>query len=127
MKKILFYTITALLILGLWAVGELSYQEFTGKGSCPHFGVIPVCYLVLGSFVIPLISHITKKAKPLFYLFSGLAFLLAIFASSGQLSGRLECPKTSEGTPMCYISFFLFLSIISLKIIYQRLITTKTV
>lgn len=120
MKKILFYIVTALLIFGLWGAATLSYGEFSGTGGCPHLGVIPACYIVFICFLIPLITHIFGRRNSLFYLCSGFAFLLATFASVGQLSDAVQCPKTESGVPMCYISFFLFLAIISLKIIYQR-------
>ena len=117
--------IYALLIIGILATGNLVLGEITHEGTCPKLGVIPACYLVFLSFLIPLLVHIsqgftlsetlTKKRNIIYYLFTGFALALATYASIGQAIGKIQCPKTDYGLPMCYISFAIFLSLVLLK------------
>jgi uncharacterized membrane protein len=105
-----------LLIVGIIASGQLVYSEILHEGTCPKLSVIPACYLVFLSFLIPLIAQILKRGNVFYYLFTGFALALATYASIGQLIGKIECPKTDFGWPMCYISFVIFLCLVLLKI-----------
>ncbi len=114
------YLISIILILGIYGAGNLAYNEFLKEGTCPKLGIIPACYIVLVCFVIPFIAHIFNKGNIIYFLFTGFALTLAIYASIGQLFGNLQCPKTGNGIPMCYISFVIFASLILLKIILLK-------
>ena len=111
------YLILIIFIIGIYGVGNLAYHEFLQEEACPKLGPIPACYIVLVCFVIPLITHIFNIGKIIYFLFTGFALALAIYASIGQLLGNIHCPKTDDGLPMCYISFVIFASLILLKII----------
>jgi predicted membrane channel-forming protein YqfA (hemolysin III family) len=50
-------------------------------------------------------------------VFTGLAWSIATYGSIMQFSETVECPKTEEGIPMCYISFVMFSLLILLKTI----------
>tara|TARA_R110000751_G_scaffold272585_1_gene372789 strand:- start:225 stop:611 length:387 start_codon:yes stop_codon:yes gene_type:complete len=116
-KKITYYSILVVLIIGLFGAGILVIEEFkTGEG-CPKIMHIPMCLVVLICFIIPLIAHLLKKYNSIYFLFTGLAFLIAIIASVMQFKGLGECPKLDNGIPMCYLSFVLFSILITLKII----------
>jgi hypothetical protein len=114
-----------LLIIGIISSGNLVLGEISNEGTCPKLGVIPACYLVFLCFLIPLIVHIsqgftlsealTKRLNIIYYLFTGFALTLATYASIGQVIGKIQCPKTDFGLPMCYISFVIFLSLVLLK------------
>ncbi len=110
------YLISIILILGIYGAGNLAYNEFLKEGTCPKLGIIPACYIVLVCFVIPFIAHIFNKGKIIYFLFTGFALTLAIYASIGQLLVNLQCPKTEGGLPMCYISSVFFASLVLLKI-----------
>lgn len=117
-KKITYYSILVILIIGLFGAGELVIEEFkTGEG-CPKIMHIPMCLVILICFIIPLIAHLLKKWNVLYFLFTGLAGSIALMASIMQFTGNAECPKTTSGTPMCYYSLLIFSSLIILKI-YQ--------
>ncbi len=116
LKKITYYSILAILIIGLFGAGGLVIEEFkTGEG-CPKIMSIPMCLVILICFLIPLITHLLKKWNTVYFLFTGLAGSIALLASVMQFAGNAQCPKTGSGTPMCYYSLLLFSTLIILKI-----------
>lgn len=123
-KKITYYSILVILIIGLFGAGMLVVEEFKTGDGCPKILDIPMCLVVLICFVILLIAHLLKKYNSIYFLFTGLAFLIAIVASVMQYRGLGECPKLNNGIPMCYLSFALFSTLIILKIILIKI--TKT-
>jgi hypothetical protein len=114
------YIISIIFIIGIFGAGNLTYHEFLQEGACPKLGIIPACYIVLACFVIPFIAHIFNTGRIVYFLFTGFALALAIYASIGQLFGNLQCPKAESGIPMCYISFVIFASLVLLKIIVLK-------
>jgi len=119
-KKIIYYSILVILIIGLFGAGGLVIEEFkTGKG-CPKIMQIPMCLVILICFIIPLIVHLLRKINVLYFLFTGFAGSIALFASVMQFLEKAECPKTVSGTPMCYYSLLLFSSLIILKIYHLK-------
>lgn len=124
-KKITYFGILLILIIGLLGAGGLVVEEFkTGEG-CPKIMYIPMCLVILICFIVPLMAHLLKKWNILYFLFTGLAGSIALVASIMQYTGHAECPKTSSGTPMCYYSLLLFSSLIILKIYNQKLNNNK--
>ena len=120
-KKITYYSILVILIIGLFGAGELVIEEFkTGEG-CPKIMHIPMCLVILICFIIPLITHLLKKWNPLYFVFTGFAGSIALMASIMQFTGNAECPKTTSGTPMCYYSLLIFSSLIILKIYHLKI------
>jgi len=120
LKRITYYAILGILIIGVYGAGGLVVEEFkTGEG-CPKIMGIPMCLVILFCFLVPLIVHLLKKKNVLYFLFTGLAGSIALMASVMQLLGYAECPKTASGTPMCYYSLLLFSSLIVLKIYHQK-------
>ena len=123
-KIITYYSVLVILIIGLFGAGMLVVEEFKTGNGCPKIMDIPMCLVVLICFVIPLIAHLLKKYNSIYFLFTGLAFLIAIVASVMQFKGLGECPKLDNGIPMCYLSFALFSTLIIFKIILIKI--TKT-
>lgn len=120
LKRIAYYAILGILIIGVYGAGGLVVEEFkTGEG-CPKIMGIPMCLVILFCFLVPLIVHLLKKKNVLYFLFTGLAGSIALMASVMQLLGYAECPKTASGTPMCYYSLLLFSSLIALKIYHLK-------
>jgi len=119
-RNIINYLTFIIFILGIYGTGNLVYNEFLQEGACPKLGIIPACYIVLACFVIPFIAHIFSTGRIVYFLFTGFALALATYASIGQLFGNLQCPKTGNGIPMCYISFVIFASLVLLKIILLK-------
>ncbi|GAL62652.1 hypothetical protein [Algibacter lectus] len=121
LKRITYYAILGILILGVYGAGGLVVEEFkTGEG-CPKIMGIPMCLVILFCFLVPLIVHLLKKWNVLYFLFTGLAGSIALVASIMQFTGNAECPKTTSGTPMCYFSLLLFSSLIVLKIVHSKM------
>ena len=124
-KKITYYSILIILIIGLFGAGGLVIEEFKTADGCPKIMQVPMCLVVLVCFIVPLIAHLLKKWNVLYFLFAGLAGSIALVASIMQYTEHAECPKTDSGTPMCYYSLLLFSSLIILKIYYLKLNNQK--
>ncbi len=119
-KKLTYYLILVILIVGIIGAGSLVLEEFKTGDCCAKIMHIPMCLVVLICFIVPLIAHLLKKWNVLYFLFTGLAGNIALVASIMQFTGNAECPKTASGTPMCYYSLFLFTSLIILKIYHLK-------
>ena len=112
--------ITILLTIGFFFALNLVYKEITQGNQCPIIGEIPACFFVVLFFIIPLVTHLIKKGKVLFYIFSGIGLALATFASFGQLTANVQCPTIGNGIPTCFIAFTLFSVSIVLKLLLIR-------
>ena len=126
-KKITYFSILIILIIGLLGTGGLVIEEFKTGNSCPKIAQIPMCLVILICFIIPLIVHVLKKWNVLYFLFTGFAGSIALVASIMQFSGNGECPKTTSGTPMCYYSLLLFSSLIILKIYHLKTLNNQQI
>lgn len=103
--------------IGILGAGLLVYDEIKTTNVCPKLLGIPACYIILTFFIIPFFTHIVKGKNVIYFLFVGIAFVIALVASIMQFTGLGECPKTDNGTPMCYYSLLLFTALIFLKIV----------
>jgi len=72
--------------------------------------------------VLPLVVHLLRKYKALYFVFTGLATNIAVIASIMQFTGNSECSKLDGGTRMCYLSFLILSTLIALKIIENRIL-----
>ena len=115
-KKVLSIAITILLLIGIWGTGGLVWNEIQTGNGCPKIWIIPACVIVFICFLIPLIVHVLGIWDLVYFVFTGLALTIAIAASFMQFTGNGECPKLDNGTPMCYLSFLIFSTLIGLKI-----------
>ena len=118
--------IITIFVIGILGTGSLVINEFTTGEGCPKFGHIPACYMIFACFVIPFLAHLLKKWNFIYFLGTGLAFIIAVIASIMQFNGNAECPKTSNGIPMCYYSFLIFSSLILLKVLYIKYKNIRT-
>ena len=119
-KSIINIIIIIIFLIGIVGAGSLVLDEISTGDSCPKFGFIPACYIILACFVLPFIAHLIKKWNFIYFLGIGFALLIASVASIMQYTGNAECPRTSGGPPMCYYSFLIFLILILLKIMYLK-------
>ena len=118
--NILNYLIFFLLAIGIYGAGSLTYHELLQEGICPKLGSIPACYIILSCFVVPFFAHLLDKWKAIYFIFTGTALALAMYASIGQIFDKVHCPQTEGGLPMCYISFVLFACLVLAKIIVTK-------
>jgi hypothetical protein len=107
----------------LWNVVGLSLREWSSGGACPSLLGVPACYVVAIAYLFVLISSLTNQ-KPLygrlFMAGAGIVVGLAVIGSFLQVAGIAECPKTSSGFPMCYLSLSIGLLLIGLFVMRER-------
>jgi len=118
------YWLSNILIIGILAFTiygtyPLVQKEWVQGDICPKIAGIPACYIVLICFTIALLFHILKgkKTNLLYFVAIGINTLFATTGTVGELTGLTECPRTAGGTPMCFISLGICLTLLLLKII----------
>ena len=117
--------IIGLLLMVFFGVGSLSYEEFTEHNICPKLIGIPACYIIFGCVFLIFTGHFIKS-NALFFIAASIPFTIAIIASALQFFDKAQCPKTSSGIPMCYLSFLFFSLIIILKLRLIKNVKIKT-
>ena len=117
--KILSFLIWGIVLIGLNGVWGLVRNEYVTGNGCPKLIGIPACYIIFTCLILILVSEINvlKDRSKLFWVGAGVAWLIAAVGATGQYFGWLECPKTVGGTPMCYLSFAMFTSLLLLKVL----------
>ena len=123
MTKIISILIWLIGLIGLYGSFNLIYDELTSGNICPKIIGIPACFIILICFSLVLLGHasILQKRPWVYFLGAGIAITLATYGSLGELLDFAECPKTSSGIPMCFLSFGLFATLLFLKIIQKRI------
>ena len=114
MKDYFFRTAIILLAsVGVLGVGRISIIHWTGEASCPMIGSLPACYIILIGYSLIVLSMypLVQKALVLFVIGWAPVVLLALTGVVGELTGVLQCPHLENGTPQCYISAALALTI----------------
>ncbi len=125
MKQILFIVIVIILLFSIYGSFNLSMVDFHKKNICPKVLGIPACYIVLLFFILGLAGHVFKEylGRDLWYYgFIAVPFLLALGGSLTELSGKVICPRTPDGTPMCFISLGICTTLLILKYTEIRLL-----
>ena len=115
--------IGGILVFLLYGVGNLAYADYEKPGGlCPKLMGIPACYIILACVLGAVISFLlaAPMSSWVYFVATGLATTIAVAGTVGQLSGLTECPKTSGGTPMCFISLGVFSCLILLKVLALR-------
>ena len=111
-----YYIIIVILLFVIYGSFSLSRHDYKKKDVCPKILGIPACYLVFIFFVGALAIQLLQPAQA--YLYYGLLavpFLLALAGTLTELSGKVICPRTPGGTPMCFISLGFCTLLIGLK------------
>ena len=110
------------ILIGVWGIGDLVWSEFQHAHTCPKLLGIPACYFIFFFIVAVLVSHlkVLKDKNFLYFLFGGIAWLIAVMASYMQYNELAQCPKTESGFPLCYGSFALFGVLLLLKVVEMR-------
>jgi len=119
MKQIVTYFILAILVFAIYGAIKLSIVDYKKKNVCPKILKIPACYIVFIFFFLSAAVHIIPGVKNYYLYFSFLMipFLLALAGTVTELSGKVVCPRTPGGTPMCYISLGICSCLLLLKFI----------
>ena len=114
--------IWVVLLFGLSGSMPLVSREFVEGNICPRILGTPACYIIFGCLLLALISHANflKDKNKLYFTGVLVALSIATVGSIGNLLGYIECPKTDNGTPMCYLSFMLFFGLLLGKLLLLR-------
>ncbi len=113
----LYYIIIAILVFVIYGSFMLSRKDFRKKNVCPKVLGIPACYLVFLFFVAALLVHSFSFGTPYSYFgFLAVPFLLALTGTIVEMTGKVICPRTPGGTPMCFISLGFCATLIALKL-----------
>ena len=119
MKIILFFLIVGILLFTIYGSLNLSITDFQKKDVCPKVLGIPACYIVFLFFALAMLAHVLKgpfQSDWWYYGFMLVPFLLALSGTLAELSGKVVCPRTPRGTPMCFISLGFCTLLILLKV-----------
>lgn len=111
----------AIIVISFFAINgavNLSIKDYQQTNICPKLLGIPACYVVLVCFLFILVPHIKRVYRRNLWYFGVLAIplLLALSGTLSELSGKVVCPRTAGGIPMCYISLGICLSLLLLKL-----------
>ncbi len=117
MKQVLFWLIILIASFAIYGSFGLSMNDWKIGNICPKILGIPACYIVLTCFTIALVAHLIphSKSKWMYFFFIGVVTLIASTGTFGELTGLAKCPRTAGGTPMCFISLAICLSLLILK------------
>ncbi|WP_282071390.1 hypothetical protein [Polaribacter atrinae] len=121
LKKVLHIILILIFVLSILGASSLVYDEFINESICPKIFNIPACYIIMGCFIMPLLGHLLKWNNYIYFIGTGLAFSIALYGTTSQLLEIVQCPKTSTGIPMCFISLSIFTSLIFLKIMLLKI------
>ena len=117
MNTVLYYIILVVLSFVIYSSFRLSRRDYRKKNICPKILGIPACYIVCLFFTVALLSHLFFGSSPYWYFgFLAVPFMLAFLGTVTELTGKVICPRTPGGTPMCYISLGICSLLIFLKI-----------
>ena len=109
----------AMILLGLWGAGKLSFQQYQTGEACPVLGnFIPACYIAFGGYILIAIgavlsffpvgtdgvSAIQTWSRYLFWGGTVVAGGLAALATVMELVKGDVCPVAFGSVPMCYVS-----------------------
>lgn len=105
-KTVARWLLVSIAAIGVIAVANISFSQFTGQSQCPQLGKFPACYIVLVFYTLILISAVFRTAIPSMIFWIGWAgvFVMAVTGTALEISGLETCPRTGSGTPTCYFS-----------------------
>lgn len=123
----------ALVLVGLWGAGRLSYDQFQTGEACPILGdTVPACYIALGGYLLialgvalAIVMSGSAAANYLFWAGTIVAGGLAAMATVLELIKGDVCPKLGS-VPMCYLSLA-FSIVIAVLFVIQNYQTTNAV
>jgi hypothetical protein len=102
-----------LAIFGVVGVAPIALQQWTGASACPALGPVPACYVALVGYSLVAVSVFFEGRVRLAVFLAGFIpiFALAATGSGLELLGQNACPKSTTGTPLCYYSLALAISL----------------
>lgn len=118
----------ALAGVGLIGVSIISWGQYSGTSTCPGFGPVPACYVILISYASVVISAFSYNRQRAWFFWPGWfgVFAAAALGSSFELAGRVTCPRSGGGTPTCYFSLLMAVLILLLYLAATRRLADRT-
>jgi len=122
-RIIAYLGMVALTVIGLLGVIPLVRSELALGDVCPKIIGIPACFIILICliFITFGLFRIAKFGHKLFWIGTLIAVSIAAFGTVSNAIGYVECPKTSGGFPMCYLSFMIFAGIGILRLVERKM------
>jgi len=109
----------------LSVIVRVSIAQWQTGNACPMIGPIPLpaCYVVSVSYAAMGIASLlwTKPLQWLFFAGATPVILLALAGTYLELKGSATCPASSAGTPMCYYSLAIGLSMLIVFLVVLRI------
>ena len=104
--------ITLIAGLGVYGGTQLSLSHLQTGETCPMFGPLPACYLVLAGYLLVVIAAwVPARLRPIAFWTGWLpVFGLALAGSVYELIQGDVCPRTPGGIPQCFFSLAITLS-----------------
>ena len=129
MKNIWYWLIILIASFAIYGSTGLVIDEYEIGNICPKILGIPACYIVLFCFSGGLLAHLLPIAneKYIYFFFIGTITLIASTGTIGELTGMAKCPRTAGGTPMCFISLAICLSLLVSKFAWLRSMKTERI
>ena len=123
MKNIFYWLIILVAGFAVYGSSGLVMNEWEVGNICPKILGIPACYIVLFCFLGALLAHLFSfpKEKYIYFILIGTVTLIASTGTIGELTGTAKCPRTDGGTPMCFISLAICLTLLTLKFGWLRM------
>ena len=125
LKKIVQVVLWGLVLFGLYGGLNVSYLNWNNSGSCPYISIVPICYVVTIGYTLAMVGLVYSK-RFLFLTGWGVFALIALLGTAFELNTGLTCPRSSFGTPLCYLSLALSMAIIVLYCITGRITQTAS-
>ena len=123
MKQAFFWIIILIALIAIYGTTALVMNEWQSGEACPKILGIPACYIVFVAFTLGLIGHLKSggAGRWIFIMAIGLVTIIATTGTIGELTGTAKCPRTTGGTPMCFISLGICISLLVSKFLYLKL------
>ena len=123
MKKIMSILIILIAAFAVYGSFSLSMNDWVTGNVCPKILGIPACYIVFVCFATALISQVVSVSKStlIFFIAVGIVTAIATTGTVGELTGTAKCPRTAGGTPMCFISLAICVSLLVSKVILLKI------
>jgi len=115
--KIMYWVTWVILLFAVWGALNLSHTEWIEKDVCPKIIGIPACYIVLSIFFSAAVMHLinVKISNYLYFALLCIPLFLALKGSIIEITGTQICPRSGGGTPMCFYSLALCVSLMVSK------------
>lgn len=114
---LMYWVTVVILAFAITGSGNLSRKDWKKKDICPKILGMPACYIVFAFFLAAGVAHYlnTPVSNQAYFGLVAVPALIALVGTVTELSGKVICPRTGSGTPMCYISLGLCLSLLLTK------------